>query len=321
MPTITESVIRAQFPYWEAALHQTVPQPKARTVVLTGCGTSYYLAQSLACAFNAKGQPAIAVPGAEWARRPGCYLADPSDVLVIGLSRSGTTTETVQAIAESRARGWRTLAVSCAPGSTILTAAETGLCLPTDPREGIVMSVSASLMYLGGLRMAGIDLPRSLVPSAAHTLKAVDKGAEALLAGRRHFVYLGAGPHYGIATEGSLKLQEMSLSHSQAFHPMEYRHGPVSLIDAGSLVVVLYSDETASEEAALVAELQAKGAAVIGFNGPGDLSIDLGQTGPAAALACLPALQLLGEKVALQKGINSETPRHLTKVVLLQMEA
>jgi len=317
MPTLTETVIRAQLPYWQDALRQALPRVAARTVVLTGCGTSYYLAQSLACAFNAGGQRAIAVPGAEWARRPGVYLADPEGTTVIGLSRSGTTTETVQAITNSRARGWHTIAISCEPGSTILGAADEAICLPTDPREGIVMSVSASLMYLAGLRMAGLVLPEAIVPAAATALERME-GADALLPGRRHFVYLGAGANYGIATEGCLKLQEMSISYSQAFHPMEYRHGPVSLIDDSSLAVMLYSEETAAEEAALVAELQAKGARVIGFNGPGDLRIDLGLTGPAAALACLPALQLLGEKVALGKGINSETPRHLTKVVVLQ---
>lgn len=321
MPTITETVIRAQLPYWQAALRLDVPRIAARTVVLTGCGTSYYLAQSLACAFNAAGQPALAVPGAEWARRPESYLADPEGVLVIGLSRSGTTSETVQAIEASRKRGWKTFAISCEPGSTILTAADQGLCLPTDPREGIVMSVSASLMYLGGLRMAGLTLPETLTAAAASALAQMDAGVNRLLPGRRHFVYLGAGVNYGIATEGCLKLQEMSLSYSQSFHPMEYRHGPVSLIDEGSLVVMLYAEETAAEEAALVAELQAKGAKVIGMGGPGDLRIDLPLTGAAAALAVLPALQLLGEKVALSKNINSETPRHLTKVVVLAEEA
>jgi glucosamine--fructose-6-phosphate aminotransferase (isomerizing) len=321
MSTITETVIRAQLPHWQAALRQAVPRVAARTVVLTGCGTSYYLAQSLACAFNAAGQPALAVPGAEWARRPNCYVANPEDILVIGLSRSGTTSETVQAIEASRRRGWKTFAISCEPGSTILTAADDGLCLPTDPREGIVMSVSASLMLLGGLRTSGLALPDNVTDAAARALEQMDKGADALLSGLRHFVYLGAGVNYGIASEGSLKLQEMSLSYSQAFHPMEFRHGPVSLIDEGSLVVMLYSPDTFAAEAALVAELQTKGARVIGFDGPGDLRIDLGLTGPASSLAALPALQLLGEMVALSKRINSETPRHLTKVVVLAEEA
>ncbi|MDZ4309589.1 MAG: SIS domain-containing protein [Cypionkella sp.] len=315
--TLTETVIRRQFPYWDAALLHELPLVQASTVVLTGCGTSYYLAQVIACAFNANGQAAIAVPGAEWARRPECYLAQTEGVLVIGLSRSGTTSETVQAIRESRARGWRTLAVSCEPESTLLHAADTALYLPTDPSEGIVMSVSASLMLLAGLRMAGVSLNQTIPAVAAAAMASLETGIVGLLNGRSHFVYLGAGPNYGLATEGCLKLQEMSLSYSQAFHPMEYRHGPVSLMDDKSLVVMLYSAATATEEAALVAELQAKAAAVIGFNGPGDVRIDLGLSDAESALACLPALQMLGEMVAVSKGINSEAPRHLSKVVVL----
>lgn len=316
MASITEKVIRNQFPYWSAALQQPVPRLQARTIVLTGCGTSYYLAQSLACAYNSFGQQAIAVPGAEWARRPESYLADFDDVLVVGLSRSGTTTETVQAIEASRAKGWRTFAVSCEPDSTILNAALSGLYLPTDKAEGIVMSASASLMLLGGLRLAGIPLAEPVVAAAQSGLAQMDAGIRAILQGRNHFVYLGGGANYGIATEGCLKLQEMSISYSQAFHPLEYRHGPISLIDERSVVVIFYSDD-AAQEAKVAGDAQAKGAKVIGINGPGDLRIDLGLKGPAACLAALPALQIMGEYVALMKGINSEAPRHLTKVVVL----
>ena len=316
MASITETVIRNQFPYWTAALQQPVPLLQARTIVLTGCGTSYYLAQSLACAYNSFGQQAIAVPGAEWARRPEAYLADFDDILVVGLSRSGTTTETVQAIEASRMQGWPTFAISCEPDSTILHAALRELYLPTDKAEGIVMSTSASLMLLGGLRLAGITLPEYVVAAAQSGLVQMDAGVGAIIHGRNHFVYLGAGANYGIATEGCLKLQEMSITYSQAFHPLEYRHGPISLIDERSVVVILYSED-AAEEAKVAADVQAKGAKVIGINGPGDLRIDLGLSGPAVALAALPALQIMGEHVALMKGINSETPRHLTKVVVL----
>ena len=328
MASITETVIRGQFPYWQAALHQKLPGLTAETLVLTGCGSSYYLSQALAAVFNAAGVQAVAVPGAEWARRPEAYLVDPSKALVIGLSRSGTTTETVQAISASRARGWRTLAVSCEKDSAILQAAEVPFYLPTHPQEGIVMSVSASLMLLAGLRLAGVALGDGVVKAAEAGMAQMDAGAGAILQGRSHFVFLGGGAMYGIACEGALKLQEMSISYSQAFHPLEYRHGPISLLDEGSVAVMLYSD-AAEDEARVVRDMQAKGAKVIGIGGPGDLAVDLGVagpmtgpvtgpvTGPAAGLAALPALQILGEHLALMKGIDTEHPRNLTKVVVL----
>lgn len=316
MTSVTEQVIRDQFPYLRQALEVALPQVEGRTLVFVGCGTSFYLARTLAGVANGLGRAAIAVPGAEWLSHPQTHLAAEDDAVVIGLSRSGTTSETVAAIRASRSRGLATMSISCEAGSTILEAADIGIYLRTDPREGIVMSVSATLMLLAGLRLIGATLADADIEAAEAALAALDAGAD-VIEGRDHFVFLGAGPLYGIACEGALKLMEMSINPAQAFHPMEYRHGPVSLIDAGSLVVQLYGADTAAEEAALTAELQAKGARVIGFGGPGDLVIGGLAGTPAAAIRMLPALQLLGEKVALARNINTETPRHLTKVVVL----
>ncbi|WP_438754396.1 SIS domain-containing protein [Pararhizobium sp. O133] len=312
---LTEKVIKEQFPFWEKALAQSLPEVSAKTVVVTGCGTSFYLAQTIAVAFNQNGQSAVAVPGAEWAVRPGDYVVDLSDVCVIGISRSGTTTETVQAIEASRKAGMKTIAISCEPDTTILKAADIAVYLATHGEEGIVMTVSASLMLLAGLRMASVKL--GSVAEAQAALAAAE-AAVPLIKDRTHYVYLGAGPLYGMATEGCLKLQEMSITFSQAFHPLEYRHGPISLIDSQSVVVILYSPETLEDEAKVAREVQALGAHVIGLGGPGDLSIPLSQTGPARALELLPALQIIGERVANQKNMDTAQPRNLSKVVVLQ---
>ena len=312
---LTEKVIKEQFPFWEKALVQALPEVPGKTVVVTGCGTSYYLAQTIATAFNHNGRNAIAVPGAEWTRRPGDYLADRSDVCVIGISRSGTTTETVQAVEASRKAGMKTIGISCEPDTTILKAADIAVYLPTHAEEGIVMTVSASLMLLAGLRMAGVAL--GTVDEAKAALAAAE-AAVPLIKDRTHFVYLGAGPLYGMATEGCLKLQEMSITFSQAFHPLEYRHGPISLIDDKSVVVILYSADSLEEESKVASEVQAMGAHVIGLGGPGDLSIPLVQVGAARALEVMPALQIIGERVANQKNMDTAQPRHLSKVVVLQ---
>ncbi len=311
---LTEKVIREQFPFWDEALAQSLPEVPGKTVVITGCGTSFYLAQTIAAAFNRNGRNAIAVPGAEWARRMGDYLADRSDICVIGLSRSGTTTETVQAIEASRAAGLPTIAISCEPDTTILKAADVAVYLPTHREEGIVMTVSASLMLIAGLRMAGVTLGSS---DEAKSALAVAEACVPIIRDRTHYVYLGAGPLYGMATEGCLKLQEMSITYSQAFHPLEYRHGPISLIDDKSVVVILYSEETREEEALVARDVQDKGAKVIGLGGPGDLEIPLKRTGAARALEVLPALQIIGERVANQKNVDTAAPRHLSKVVVL----
>jgi glucosamine--fructose-6-phosphate aminotransferase (isomerizing) len=314
---VTERVIYEQFPFWQDALSIDLPKVTASTVVVVGCGTSFYLAQVIAAAFNLSGRNALAVPGAEWARRRHAYLADQTDLCLIALSRSGESTETVQAVDVSRAAGLPTIALTCEEKSSITRAAATVVYINTHPDEGIVMTSSASLMLMAGLRMAGVTLDSSVVEAAKAGLAAMDASVGDIVKDRRHFVYLGAGPFYGVATEGSLKLQEMSISYSQAFHPMEYRHGPISLVDDKTLVVMLYSADTREEEARLVAEVKAKGAVVVGLGGPGDLTIPADLDGLSQTLAVLPALQIIGERVAEAKNIDTTAPRHLSKVVVL----
>ncbi len=313
----TERVIREQFPFWDEA-----PVPQAFTdrdtrFVIVGCGTSYHLAQSVAASFNLRGLQGLAVPGGEWSRRRTAYLPDGLKTHVIGLSRSGESTETVQALEVSRRAGFPTTAVTCEQGSSITRHADHVVDARTHADEGIVMTASASLMLLEGLRLAGIAVGPDVTAAAQETLQAFDRQVSAALRGRSHLVFLGAGALYGIAAEGSIKVQEMSLSHVQTYHPMEYRHGPVSLIDGTSLVALLYSEETRDEEVRIAAELQQKGARVIGFGGPGDVELPVGGGGEVRGLVVLPTLQMLGERVAEARGLDSRAPRHLNKVVVL----
>jgi glucosamine--fructose-6-phosphate aminotransferase (isomerizing) len=314
---VTERVIQEQFPFWAAALSADLPKIEAPLVVVVGCGTSYYLAQTIASAFNQNGRNAIAVPGGEWARRPSSYVAKRDGICVIALSRSGESTETVQAVDASRATGLRTIAITCEKDSSIDRAAAETVYLPTHGQEGVVMTSSASLMLIAGLRMAGAALDSAITADAAAHLAILGDIDADVIAGRQHFVYLGAGAYYGVASEGALKLQEMSLSYAQTFHPMEYRHGPISLIDERSLVVLLYSEDTLEEEAKLAREIQDKGGKVIGLGGPGDISIPLKGKGLARIPELLPALQVFGERIAGSKKLDTTAPRHLTKVVVL----
>lgn len=312
----TEKVIFEQFPYWEKAITWKPGSHDAALTVIVGCGTSYNLALSLAAYFNLAGRAAIAVPGAEWLSRPEAFFPDWKNTHVIALSRSGESTETVAAAKASRAAGAHVTAITVEPESPLAKNCDTLVVSPSHPDEGIVMSVSASLMLLLGQRMIGQDMTTAIIDTARKLMDDLDAALPQLIENRSHFVFLGGGPLYGIALEGALKLMEMSQTVTQAFHPLEYRHGPISLVSEETAVVMLYSDQKA-EEAKVVKELQDKGAVVIGLGGPGDLSLDLDTGLSLAGLAMLPALQILGERVAQVKGLDTVTPRHLTKVVKL----
>ena len=119
----------------------------------------------------------------------------------------------------------------------------------------------------------------------------------------------------GRAAEGALKLQEMGLTTTETYHPLEYRHGPISVADHRSLVIMLYHPDTRDQEEKLAAELSGFGALVLGFGGPGDLSLEIRGSDEVRGLVCLPALQLLGLELARTRGLDPRAPRHLTKVV------
>ena len=312
----TERAIVGQFPYLAKA-PAPIPLVGEGPYVIVGCGTSFHLAQSIAASFNLAGLTALAVPGGEWSRRRTAYLPEGVAPHVIALSRSGESTETVQAVQISRHAGFETTVLTCEPGSSITRQGGVVIVAETHPDECIVMTSSASLMLMLGLRLAGIPIGAEEIEAAQAALRAADPLLPPALAGRSHFVYLGAGPLYGIAAEGSIKVQEMSLSYAQAYHTMEYRHGPISLVDDRTFAVLLYNDATRDEEARLAREIADKGGRVLGIGGPGDLAIDVGGSSAARALVALPMLQLLGERVAGLKGLDTTAPRHLSKVVVL----
>jgi glutamine---fructose-6-phosphate transaminase (isomerizing) len=310
----TEKSIFEQFEFWKSApAPGAIAQPGVDYIVV-GCGTSYNLAMSAAVALNEHGLSAIAVPGNEWLRRPRSYKAALQNAHVIVISRSGETTEAVQAASASRSNGLPVTAITCEGASSLVVNADQTFVAKTHPDEGIVMTCSASLMLLLALRFAGVDAGTS-AEAAQNLLARLDSYKASYLRGRTHFVFLGGGLLYGIAAEGALKLQEMSLTTTETYHPLEYRHGPISVADHQSLVIMLYHPDTRDQEEKLAAELSGFGALVLGFGGPGDLSLEIRGTDEVRGLVCLPALQLLGLELARTRGLDPRAPRHLTKVV------
>jgi glucosamine--fructose-6-phosphate aminotransferase (isomerizing) len=315
---VTERTIFEQFDYWRRAPLPGVTADPDKQLAIVGCGTSYNIALSVAATASAAGFHAVAVPGNEWLRRPQNYVSDWKAATVVALSRSGESTETVAAVRHSRDEGLPVVGITCEAGSSLARLSNPVLYSPTDPNEGIVMTTSASLMLLAGLRYVGVALDGGAASETAMQLiERFEADGRELLSGIAHVVYLGAGASYGIGVEGGLKLQEMSQVFTQAYHPLEYRHGPISLVDERTLVVMLYTPESQMEEAAMVRDLQALGARVVGIGGPGDLELPLNTAGSTRLLATLPLLQLLGERMATSRSLDTTAPRHLTKVVRL----
>ena len=139
-----------------------------------------------------------------------------------------------------------------------------------------------------------------------------------------HFVFLGSGINYGLANEVMLKMKEMSTSVSEAYHFMEFRHGPMSMITDRSLVIGLVSDLRKSEESRVLRDMHALGASTMALvNHKTDLSadyifeFDAPISDAVRSVLSLPLLQLLGYYHSLSKGLNPDQPTNLQSVVLL----
>lgn len=308
--------IEEQFIFWHQTQSPHAQLNRDQVQMVVGCGTSLYIAQMIASALNGAGYQALAVPGSEWTLRPQDHLGC-GEAHVIAVSRSGESTEIVQAAARSRRDGLFVTAITCQTDSSLAQNADRVLACTTHPAEGIVMTASASLMLLTGLRLAGVSFGENDIQAAETLLHSSRQALTTAISGRSHFVFLAGGLLHGLAQEGALKLQEMSLTYTQAYYPMEYRHGPMSLVDEQTLIVMLYHPDTIAQEVLVATNMQALGAQILGIGGPGDMQLEV--DGPAShrALLALPCLQLLGELVAESKGLDSLAPRHLNKVVTL----
>ena len=139
--------------------------------------------------------------------------------------------------------------------------------------------------------------------------------------------FLGGGPFYGLANEAMLKTKEMSLSHSEAYHSLEFRHGPMSMVNEHTLVVGLLSDTGLAEELRVLKDMQELGARTLAFiedvsamaewraDHIVELRSGLGEweRGPL----CLPVLQRIAYYRAVAKGLDPDRPHNLTAVVEL----
>jgi glucosamine--fructose-6-phosphate aminotransferase (isomerizing) len=308
------------------------------SVLFIGCGSTYYLSQTAAAIFQGLTHiPARAVPSSELLLVPEQTVTNPRHTLLVAISRSGTTTETLQAV--SRFRGLGGLAVwviSCYRQSMLAQAGDMSLLAEAAHEQSVAQTRSFSSMLLLAQALAATIAGRevtvlSLLPDRLERMLA---STEQLLEGlgRRldleRVFFLGSSYQYGIANEAMLKMKEMSLTSSEAFHFLEFRHGPMSMATGEALVVGLLSDGARAHEERVLTEMSALGAQTFGLNSsPGaryEYHVDFGSDGiPPWAMPALylPPLQLLAYYRALSKGLDPDNPRNLEAVVSLDLAA
>ncbi|MHB0856656.1 MAG: SIS domain-containing protein [Anaerolineae bacterium] len=303
-------------------------------LLFTGCGSTYYLSLVAAAAARGAGLPARALPASEIWLFPEYSSTDLACSVLVAVSRSGETSETLRAVEAYRRAGGRTVVtVTCYPEATLPGLCDAVLAIPAGQEVSVAQTRSfASMLVTCRILIAALvgdadclermsalpNLGRRLIERYA-PLAADLGGREAL----QRFFFLGNGPLYGLACEAMLKMKEMSLSYSEAYHALEFRHGPKSMVNEESLVVALLSDAAWAQETAVAADMRALGAQTLavseGSCDVADYGICLGSgLGQIDRLVLyLPALQLLAYHRALANGQNPDSPHNLTAVVAL----
>jgi len=303
------------------------------SLLFTGCGSTYYLALAAAavgqelCALPARGLPASEL----WLDLPNAARVGRKPLLV-AVSRSGATSETLRACAAFQAAGGDLLTLSCYPDQPLATLGRLNLVLLAGQEQSIAQTRAFSTLYLAAVFAAARWAGRSDLLAALHALPAAGRrvldGSRALAATlgadpsiERLFV-LGAGQRYGLACELSLKLKEMSLSHSEPFHVLEFRHGPKSMVTPGTLVVALLSDANRAHEVAVLDELRAQGGRILAIaEDDADMSLGSGLPEIVRSILYLPPGQQLAFERALARGLDPDHPLHLDAVVRLDASA
>nr|BFD86277.1 SIS domain-containing protein [Streptomyces sp. Xyl84] len=271
----------------DAAEHgRALPAPGER-VAIVGCGTSYFMAQSAAALREGAGQGETDAFAASEFPRGRAYDR------VIALTRSGTTTEVLDLLNGLKGTT-RTTAVTADPATPVMSAADDVVVLDYADERSVVQTRFATTALT--LLRAHLGLHTDAVVADARTALAgpLPEG----LVDCRQFTFLGRGWTVGLANEAGLKMREASLSWTEAYPAMEYRHGPISVTTRGTATWALDQAPEGLAE-------QVRGTGALWVQGTLD------------PLAELVRAQRLAVAVAASRGLDPDQPRHLTRSVIL----
>jgi glutamine---fructose-6-phosphate transaminase (isomerizing) len=316
-----------------------------RRVVILSAGTSYHA--------GVVGRYAIE----EWARVPvepdiasEWIYRNPvigEDTLVIGISQSGETRDTIQAMQLAREKGAHTVALTNMMGSQITREVDSVLYTRCGLEVGVAASktftAQVALLYLVALKLAQIrgTMPPEELEFILDEVYELPQKVETFLDGHHpiediagrfanhpFFLYLGRHVGLAVALEGALKLKEISYIPTEAYSAGEMKHGPIALLDEDTPVVVVATNSHVYEKiVSNIQEVRARGAHVIAVATDGNEDIQhhaddviYVPKSPAflqAVLAILP-LQLLAYRIARLRGLNVDQPRNLAKTVTVE---
>jgi glucosamine--fructose-6-phosphate aminotransferase (isomerizing) len=335
--------ILSQPSVWEKSLNRLMELDRQKypvfkdydQILFTGCGSTYYLSLWAArICEEATGSTCRAVPASDLLLFPQAWVHSSKRSLLVAVSRSAETTETIRALKAFQAGGYGdAIVVTCYRERALAQLTPYVIDVPDSQEQSVAQTRSFTNMMLAIIWLAGgtisKDLPGQYFKAGEalinkYTQLARQIGEDGSIS---KFFFLGSGSLYGLASEAMLKMKEMSLAHSESFHMLEFRHGPMSLVDRASLIIGLTSPSTGKYEFELLKDMRSKGARTLGLLDQDDPmageALDervLFQSGIPElwrAPLYLPILQLIAYQRAIHSGLNPDRPLNLSSVVVL----
>ncbi len=315
-----------------------------RAVQIIACGTSFHAGLVARHWLESFGVPCNVEIASEFRSRTHVV---PEDALVVTISQSGETIDTLSALHYAREIGFRHALTICnVPESSLVRESDLSLMTHAGPEIGVA-STKAFTTQLTALLLLVVALGRrrgmseqqeveivhelrSLPARIEHTLE-MDQGIERLaeqFSDKRHALFLGRGMHYPIAMEGALKLKEISYIHAEAYAAGELKHGPLALVDSNMPVIAVAPNNRLLEKLkSNIQEVRARGGRLLVF---ADLESGIEEADGVQVVDVAPVndiispiiytipLQLLSYHVALIKGTDVDKPRNLAKSVTVE---
>lgn len=318
---------------------------KTDTIHFVACGSAYHVGAAARYVLEDLARIRVRVELASEFRYRRPILG--KNDLVIAVSQSGETADTLAALREARAQGIETLAIVNVVGSTIAREADHVFYTQAGPEISVATtkaySAQLAAVYLLAVQFA---LERGTVDGEEYARLLADlqrlpgqmeKTLEdkeriqwfaAKFSGAKDIFFLGRGVDYAVALEGSLKMKEISYIHSEAYAAGELKHGTISLIEEGTLVVGILTQENLYEKmVSNLVEVKSRGAYLMGLTGYGnydiedtvDFTVYIPKTDPhfTPSLAVIP-LQLMAYYVSVARGLDVDKPRNLAKSVTVE---
>ncbi len=318
---------------------------EARRIIFTACGTSWHagLIGKFMVEEYARVQAEVEY-ASEWRYRNP--VLEPGTV-VVGVSQSGETADTLAALSLAKEKGATTLGIVNVVGSSVARATDAGIYLHAGPEIGVastkaftsqVAAMALFALYLGRQRGLDPEVTRrvlseiQLLPDKVRSILAraeeIEEMAQRLVdRGHSNYLYLGRGYSYPVSLEGALKLKEISYIHAEGFSAAEMKHGPIALIDENMpVVVVAPRDSVYPKVLSNMREVKARGGYLVAVttepNGLAELADEVfivpsTEDSLQPIISSIP-LQLLAYHIGVLRGCDVDKPRNLAKSVTVE---